>query len=444
MKTIARVLLILVLVAALLPAGPVSSAYNTAALDPVCVEVASQFGASYEVGEIDGSIYCILYPPEQAWNRDVVLFAHGYVDARQPIGNAWDQMIRGDVNLPGILLSLGYGFATTSYSKNGLAVLQGVNDIVALANHINLSNKKVKRIYLTGASEGGLVTALAVEQNPKVFTAGLSTCGPIGDFQGQIQYWGNFRVGYDYAFPTNLLTTPNPMLPPYGPSSPVYIDPFVIAMWDDIFFPAIASDLMTNPASGYAAMLLLDTLGIPYDPAKPLTIGESLLGLLYYNVQATNDGRSTLVPGTTLEEMRTSPKGNPYYLPAGVSPVYPMGIQPDPMAMAAVELNYQTSGRLIRPLVVMHTSGDPIVPAWHADMYVQKALLQGTSPQKIKYIPIDRYGHCSFTPAEMVFAFNTMVKRGSMVPFTKAQIKAALPDATGQEAFNQLVEANQE
>lgn len=437
MKTGVRVLLILFLLAAWLPAGRVSAADNP---DPQCAEVARQLGASYKTGVIDGSIYCILYPPVRKWNRDVVIFAHGYVDARQPLGNAWDQIIRGDVNLPQILLGLGYGFATTSYSKNGLAVRQGVNDVVALANFLRASNKKVRRIFLTGASEGGLVTALAAEQFPQSFSGAFSTCGPIGDFQGQIQYWGNFRVGYDTAFLSNPLLAP---VGPYGPSTPISIDPILVQNWEAVA-AYIANDLATNPASGAAAVALLDYLSIPYDPANLTTVGESLLGLLYYNVEATNDGRMTLVPGTTLEEIATSNKGNPYYLPTLTSPVYPAGFEPDPLALAEIADYYQTTAKLSIPMVIMHTSGDPIVPAWHATGYLQKAIAQRTLLRYVSYLPVERYGHCNFTPAEMVLGFYVMVLRATLQPFSATQIEAALPDAKWQAEFKQLKEKHKE
>jgi hypothetical protein len=431
MKTVVRVLMVLFLLAAGLPVGAVTAADDA---DPQCAVVAQELGASYKTGFIEGSIYCILYPPTRRWNRDVVIFAHGYVDARKPLGNAWDQMIRGDVNLPGILLRLGYGFATTSYSKNGLAVKEGVDDVVALAGFVRSSNKKVRRIFLTGASEGGLVTALAAEQFPQTFSGAFSTCGPIGDFQGQVQYWGNFRVGYDTAFPVNPLVDP---VGDYGPSTPIYIDPFVVANWESLA-ALIANELQTNPASGAAAVALLDALDIPYDPADLTTVGESLIGLLYYNVEATNDGRLTLVPGTTFDQLATSNAGSPYFLPPGTSPVYPLGFAPDPQALAEIAAFYQTSGSLSIPMVIMHTRGDPIVPAWHATAYLKKAFDQGSLLRYVTYLPVDRYGHCDFTPAEMVLGFYIMVLRATFQRFSEAQIQSALPDPGWQAEFKQL------
>ena len=41
----------------------------------------------------------------------------------------------------------------------------------------------------------------------------------------------------------------------------------------------------------------------------------------------------------------------------------------DPAALAAIEADYQTSGKLAAPLVTLHTTADPIVPYWHEPLY---------------------------------------------------------------------------
>jgi hypothetical protein len=154
----------------------------------------------------------------------------------------------------------------------------------------------------------------------------------------------------------------------------------------------------------------------------------------------------TLVAGTTEADLLPPGlKGNPYFLDPQFNPLYPEylpvgGIQPDPAALMEIAAYYQTSAALSRPLVLMHTTGDPIVPEWHAWMYLQKAVQQGTLLKQVTYIPVNRYGHCNFTPAEMVIGFYTMVLRATFTPFTAAQIKEALPQAAWQAEFKQLKE----
>ena len=87
---------------------------------------------------------------------------------------------------------MGYAFAVTSYSKTGLAVVQGVADVVDLVDIFKKTRANPRNVYLVGVSQGGLVCTLAVEQNPGIFSGGLSLCGPIGDFRRQINYWATF------------------------------------------------------------------------------------------------------------------------------------------------------------------------------------------------------------------------------------------------------------
>src|SRR6266581_4657618 len=111
-------------------------------------------------------------------------------------------------SVPGIINALGFAFATTSYSTNGLAVVQGIDDVVDLVHIFATTHGAAHRVYLVGPSEGGIVTALAVEKHPDVFAGGLAACGPIGDFRQQINYDGDFRVVFDYFFPGVIPPSP--------------------------------------------------------------------------------------------------------------------------------------------------------------------------------------------------------------------------------------------
>ncbi|MCB2035287.1 MAG: alpha/beta hydrolase, partial [Ottowia sp.] len=69
------------------------------------------------------------------------------------------------------LIEQGYAWAASSYSKNYYDVRAGVEDTNALAqafNTIAIANgrplKKPSKIYITGHSMGGHITAAAVEQ----------------------------------------------------------------------------------------------------------------------------------------------------------------------------------------------------------------------------------------------------------------------------------------
>ena len=63
----------------------------------------------------------------------------------------------------------------------------------------------VRKYFVTGASEGGAIAALSLENDP-TYSGGVAVCGPIGSFQKQLNYIGDVRVLFDYFFPKVLTT----------------------------------------------------------------------------------------------------------------------------------------------------------------------------------------------------------------------------------------------
>jgi hypothetical protein len=230
-------------------------------------------------GKLNAAEILSCVPP--AWNGDLVVFAHGYV---APTDGApvipWDQLELPDgTSIPGIVTALGFAFATTSYSDDGLAILPAVQDVQELVGYFRGLHPETDHVYLTGASEGGLVTALGVEQAPDVFSGGLATCGPVGDFRRQIDYTGDFRALFDFFFPGLI---PGDVVNPPDISQ---------ADWDTAYVPAITAAFLAHPAR---LDRLLRVSRAPFDPNEPQTKIETALGILWYNVFATSDAEAKL------------------------------------------------------------------------------------------------------------------------------------------------------
>jgi pimeloyl-ACP methyl ester carboxylesterase len=328
--------------------------------------------------------------PAGSWNGRLVVFAHGYVAPDAPLAIPEDQLVLPDgTSIPELVNALGFAFATSSYSKNGLAVLQGIADLKDLVAAFAARHGTPEHVYLVGASEGGLVTALAVEQSPEVFSGGLATCGPVGDFHRQVNYWGDFRVIFDYYFPHVL------------PGTAVSVPPFVRAKWDTYYAPLISAYVASRPA---ALDALLRVTRAPFDPADPRTKVETVIGILWYNVFATMDGIATLrgQPFDNTTRFYTG-SGNDFLLNLRVK-----RYRADLRALQAIEADYQASGRLAAPLVTLHTTGDPIVPYWHEPLYSLKALLGGSGLLHVN-LPVFRYGHCRFDAVQVLVAFGLLV-----------------------------------
>jgi len=140
-------------------------------------------------------------PPN--WNGQLVMYAHGYVRAQLPLALPINELFLDDTFIPETLLSQGFAFATTSYHKNGYAVEQARKDLNDLLNHFKKLVKPVslQKVYLVGASEGGMIAALMIEHFPDKYAGALAMCGPIGGGPYQIQYLSDFRAVFDYFFP---------------------------------------------------------------------------------------------------------------------------------------------------------------------------------------------------------------------------------------------------
>src|SRR5512139_2914187 len=246
MSRLIRLILVFMALLVVLPVLPAMAQ----TLPPNCVEGTQKTGA----------VYRICMPSPLSWNGDLVLYAHGYVpDLGQPVAIPEDQLYLAGVYIPDLINNMGYAFATTSYSANGLAVTEGVADVRDLVRVFKkmVGPEQVKRVYLVGVSEGGLVTTLAVEKFPDVFHGGLAACGPVGDFREQINYWGDFRVVFDHFFPG--------VLPLWSPQN-VLIPLQVMADWEAVYAPTIAVKLSQNPI---AAQQLLNVTQAPIDPGIP-------------------------------------------------------------------------------------------------------------------------------------------------------------------------------
>lgn len=388
MRTTFRLFLLVTLLLAgfaFAPAGPAraESPY------PPCLEGSTQLTGS----SAGGALWFICVPSVPAWNGVLVIYAHGYESPVDPAN--WKVTttptfanLTNPVDgtyLPFMLESQGFAFGATTYRRTGLVAADGVQDVVAVAEAARAALAPYPAlIYVAGVSEGGLVTTLATEQHPDLFAGGLATCGPIGDFQKQISYFGDFRVLYDYFFPDIL------------PGNATNIPTALVKGWPDKFQPRAMDALSQNPLNaGY----LMTTSGAAFVPSQPQTVGATTSEVLWYNVFSMMNAKDVL-GGNPFDNQNTVYSGLAdntanTALNAGVR-----RYQASPTALANVGA-YQTTGQLAKPLVTLHTTLDPVVPFWHEEMYGAKAAASG----KLTIIPVQRYGHCNFTSEEIMGAF---------------------------------------
>ena len=359
--------------------------------------------------QASGALYRICMP-DGPWNGDLLVYAHGYMAYDRPIEIPEEQLVIGGVSIPETITSLGYAFATSSYSANGLAMREGVADLVDLVDIFVAAHGAPGVTYLAGPSEGGIITALAIEKHPRVFDGGLAACGPVGGIPAQVNFMGDFRVVFDYYFPDLL------------PGEAISIPQELIDHWEThyatVVYPAISA-----PASAYSMTQLLAVTGAAYDPADPATAYTTTQGLLWYSVFATNDARTKL-GGQPFDNQGRAYSGSDddAALNAGV-----YRYAADQAALDAMEADYQTFGDLRRPVVTIHTTLDEIIPYWHETLYRAKIVAHGREALH-QDLAVPRYGHCNFQPAEVVQALALLAE---MVAAHTPEYRLYMPVAFG-------------
>lgn len=334
-----------------------------------------------------GALYRVCFPA--TWNGDLVLYAHGYVPVHRPV--ALPEDVVGGQSISETLTGLGYAFATTSYRANGLVAPEASEDLAELdATVRGLYRPDPARSVIVGFSEGGLVAALAVERYPELFDGALAGCGPIGDFQSQLSYIGDFRVVFDYLFPGVI------------PGNAVEIPETVRANWDSRYVPAIVIALAANFD---AALELIRITGAPVAGNDLRSVAETTVGILWYDVFGFADAQTRL-GGQPFDNSSREYAGsrNDAALNAGVQ-----RHSADPGAVAGLA-RFQTSGNLQVPVSTLHTTGDPIVPFSQSELYGEKVSRAGKA-QLLVHGTIDRHGHCAFEGVEVLSVFTALMER---------------------------------
>ncbi|MEV4345168.1 prolyl oligopeptidase family serine peptidase [Actinoplanes sp. NPDC049596] len=145
--------------------------------DPDCDVDGTPFtalpGARVHTGVVAGAAYRIEVP--RRWNGGLVVFAHGYRGTGTTVY----------VDDPGLrrhYVDRGYAWAASSYATNGYDVGQGVRDSVALIDVFRrVTGARARQVIMSGASMGGHVTAVAIEEHPRSFAGAMPYCGVLGD-----------------------------------------------------------------------------------------------------------------------------------------------------------------------------------------------------------------------------------------------------------------------
>jgi len=361
------------------PITPVLVQYE--ALDPAFEPLA---GARAVYGTYEGGAYQIEVPDN--WNGSVVYFAHGFR------GNPPALVVSQPV-LRRHFIERGFAWVASSYSRNGYEPGVGARDTLALRPIVEQRVGIPQRSYLYGESMGGNVVTYLLEHDPLVYDGAVTECGVVAgpevlDYFLSWAVLGQYLTGVDFidagssaADRDSIIATR--VLPALGTVD----EPTATG---SAFFNAI-EQLTGGPRpffdEGLAANLVGNFMIIAHavDLAGPSGAAAQNIDTLY-----------TIAPAFPVTADRLN-GGIERFAPA---PAY---------ANATAYPEFQPmTGRIERPLLTLHGTGDLLVPIALEQSYRRTVGAAGRGDLLVQRA-VRRAGHCNFSLEERTHAFDDLV-----------------------------------
>ncbi len=356
------------------------------------------------------------------WNGTLVLYSHGYAFGASPLRDV------GDPVTGAWLLGNGYALAGSSYARSGWALQQAFEDQIAVLGVFNDTFGRPARTIAWGHSLGGMITAGLIQRNPHRFTAALPMCGVLAGGPG---VWNQ---GLDSEFAFLTLQAPGAFKLANFTDRADAADNFAKAL---AVFGAAQAD-----AKGRAHIALAAALAdVPgwFDPTKPEPAATDYAARLA-NQQAWNFNPDLYFGFFGRQELEARAGGNvswntgvdyraqldrstqrdeviALYAAAGLNLDAELNmlnaaprIAANPEAVKYLSKYITYNGDIDMPVLTLHTTGDGLVEVTDEQAYASVVASAGNS-SLLRQTFVHRAGHCTFSPAETITAFRTLVDR---------------------------------
>ncbi|PYE53782.1 alpha/beta hydrolase family protein [Deinococcus yavapaiensis] len=390
---------------------------QTVAPDAEVTELTSEVtrdGGMLVNGKLRGRAFALRFPP--AWNRQTVLFAHGYTDP-----NGTPDVIPSDPTTPEVAQGLlktvyeqGFAVGYSAFDKRGFAVTSAIENTVALKRFTDRLGSV--RAYATGGSMGGSVVVLAVQRYPREFAGALAVCGVVSDWEDTVNYVTHVRALYNYFSEDT----------PYAlPGTHDVTRALPSATMGDVTLTLLKLYVHAKlDARSQAAQILNRTLSaVPGVRSRPefSTLVVSLLPQLVGIDDFTADAG-----GSILDNHETRYRSS--LLSERENAALNEGIQryrADPQAVTRFNRQFGSIGEMPVKLLTVHNAYDPLVSYEHEERLRERVaraqqlghLAQQTLPTRNEALPLPVLSllgpavgaaHCGFTPQQSERAWNDL------------------------------------
>ncbi|WLW53067.1 alpha/beta hydrolase family protein [Streptomyces sp. YU58] len=383
--------------------------------------------AADDTGHIEGRLpsgatYVMDVPA--GWNGTVLLFSHGYNPGpANPATNGPDEATKS------LLLKRGYALIGSSYATTGWAVTEAVPDQLATLSAFTDRFGAASRTIAWGRSYGGLVTTAIAERHPERIDGSISLCGLV---HGGVANWNNTL---DPIFALKTLLAP-------GTTIPLVNLPDQKTAADAANTLTAAVDSAQSTPAGRARIALAAALhNIPgwNDPAQPRPAPTdwdaqqanqytAVKGLVKFPAFSWRQEAETRAGGNMswntgvdyarlLGRSAVREEVTALYKKAGLSLKGDLAalnraprIDADPSAVRWMSATSSFTGRLTKPQLSVHTTGDALVPV-QTESALKRAVTAAGRTSLLRQAYVENAGHCTFSPAEQLAAVHTLEDR---------------------------------
>jgi alpha-beta hydrolase superfamily lysophospholipase len=320
-----------------------------------------------DAGVIAGAPYYIEIPAK--WNKGLVLHTHGYTpEGAKPPQHA-EPVYR---TFREVFLSRGFAFAASSYSRQGWAVKEGIEETEALRRYFVAKHGQPAETYITGHSMGGHIAMATLERYPEAYQGGLPLCGPLGA-----------ALEFLTAGPFDMLVT----------------------------FEAIFPGTIGSPYEARAGTADRIKAAIAAHPERSARFAE------HYDRNVSQLPGALTLFHTLLAELKGRAGGEPFdnrnriYAGFGDDAALNRTVKryaADQAARDYVRQYATPTGRIADPMLTIQTTSDALVPGTDVTAYDIPAALAGTSDRFVARF-VEAEGHCNFTPGQIGNAFDALL-----------------------------------
>ncbi|MFL5629434.1 MAG: alpha/beta hydrolase family protein [Ktedonobacteraceae bacterium] len=372
-------------------------------------------------GTLGGANYTISVPSN--WNGTLVLYSHGYVSPSPNLLNPAPAV--GDPLTGAALLQQGYALAGSSYSQNGWALQQAFHDQIALLDFFSATCGQPTRTIAWGHSLGGIITAGLVQLYPDRFAGALPMCGVLA---GGIGTW-NQALDSAFAFDVLLAGNALPIVHITNPSAAFNQAESILGSAQKtpqgmarIALAAALADIpgwfnSSLPEPGSKDFSTQEQNQFLWESQVDFSFAFGARAELEFRAGGNPSWNTGVNYSKQLENSANYREVVALYKQAGLNLDQDLGalaaaprIAADAGAVAYLNQYISFNGNLNIPVLTMHTTGDGLVANQDEQAYARVVRSAGES-SLLRQVFVHRAGHCTFTPAETLTAFQTLIHR---------------------------------